>query len=52
MYGHKLAHTGMGTVAIGGLSLAVEWLVAVSALLVVSGAVLIRWAFHRERPPS
>jgi uncharacterized membrane protein len=50
MYGHKLAHTGMGTVAVGGLSVAGEWLLAGAALLVVTGAALVRIGFRRGRP--
>ncbi|MEU9609331.1 hypothetical protein [Streptomyces sp. NPDC048057] len=50
MYGNKLAHTGMGTVAIDGLTVAGEWLVVVAALLVVTGTLLVRLGFRRERP--
>jgi hypothetical protein len=50
MYGHKLAHTGTGAIAVGGLSVAAEWLAALAAFLVVCGAALIRLGFRREQP--
>ncbi|WP_329026245.1 hypothetical protein [Streptomyces sp. NBC_00690] len=48
MYGGHLAHTGTTVVAIGGLTVGAGWIVALAALMVVIGAVLVRFGFQRR----
>ncbi|MFI0718106.1 hypothetical protein [Streptomyces sp. NPDC021224] len=47
MYHNQLAHTGTGVIVIGGLTLAGWWMVAAALVLVVLGAVCVRYGFRR-----
>ncbi|MEU5400809.1 hypothetical protein ABZ348_16135 [Streptomyces sp. NPDC005963] len=52
MYGGHLAHAGTTALAIGGLTTGAGWIAALGALLVVIGAVLVRFSFQRRNPQA
>lgn len=44
-----LAYTGAGALTIGGLSLGTVGLVGAALVLIIGGALTVRWSFRRNK---
>ncbi|WP_405904093.1 hypothetical protein OG696_35890 [Streptomyces sp. NBC_00656] len=49
MYNNQLAQTGAGAVAVGGLTVAGWWMVALALVAVILGVMCVRTGFRRGR---
>lgn len=46
-----LAYTGLGSIALGSLVLNQVWLVGLAFVLILAGALLVRYSFRRAKSP-